>query len=109
MSTATPRRNHAAWIGPLVGLIGLLTYFMVAVNFPYFRDTAIVNLALVVVGLVIAAWGVWKHRSWRTLTGFGAAAAFAVGTLPKRDGLQGLSGPGPGHFHQAQRGNAVDL
>jgi hypothetical protein len=77
MSEPTSRRNHAAWIGPLVGLIGVMTYFTVAVRFPYFRDTAVVNLILVVFGVAIAAWGVRNRRSWRTWIGLGAAAVFA--------------------------------
>ena len=77
MNRPTSRRNHAAWIGPLVGLLGVLTYFAVAVRFPYFRDTAIANLALVVLGVAIAMWGVRNRRSWRTWIGLGLAASFA--------------------------------
>ena len=48
MNAPRSRRNHAAWIGPLVGLIGFFSYFTVAVRFPDFRDSAIPNLALVI-------------------------------------------------------------
>ena len=52
----TPRRNHAAWIGPLVALFGLVTYFTVAARYPVLRDCAAANLVLVGAGVVIAAW-----------------------------------------------------
>ena len=70
-------RNHATWIGPVVGLIGLVTYFTVAVNFPDLRDSAVVNLALVTGGAAIAAWGLLRRRNWKSWIGFGTAAFFA--------------------------------
>jgi len=70
-------RNHAAWIGPLVALIGLVTYFTVAVRFPDLRDSAIVNLILVIGGTVIAGWGLLRRRNWKSWIGFGTAVFFA--------------------------------
>ncbi len=70
-------RNHAAWIGPLVALTGLITYFTVAVRFPDLRDSATANLVLVVAGTVIATWGLLRRRNWKSWIGFGAAAFFA--------------------------------
>ena len=77
MKTPRRKRNHAAWIGPLVALIGLVTYFMVAVRFPVLRDNAIVNLVLVIGGASIAAWGLVRRRNWKSWLGFGTAAFFA--------------------------------
>jgi peptidoglycan/LPS O-acetylase OafA/YrhL len=71
------RRNHAAWIGPLVGLFGLFSYFTVAVRFPDLRDGAIPNLALVIGGAAIAAWGLLRRRNWKSWLGFASAGLFA--------------------------------
>ena len=71
------KRNHAAWVGPLVGLIGLISYLTVAVRFPNLRDSAIVNLVLVICGAAIAAWGLFRRRNWKSWLGFGAAGLFA--------------------------------
>jgi hypothetical protein len=77
MKTSRKKRNHAAWIGPLVALIGLITYFTVAVRFPDLRDSAIVNLVLVIGGTVIAAWGLLRRRNWKSWIGLGTAVFFA--------------------------------
>jgi len=71
-------RNHAAWVGPLVALVGLVTYFSVAVHFPELRDSAIVNVGLVIAGVAIAGWGVLRRRGWKSWLGLGAAAFFAT-------------------------------
>lgn len=74
----SPRaRNHAAWIGPLVALIGLVTYFTVAVRFPDLRDSAVVNLVMVIGGAAIAAWGLLRRRNWKSWIGLGTAVFFA--------------------------------
>ena len=74
MNASLRKRNHAAWVGPLVALTGLVTYFTVAVRFPDLRDSAIVNLVLVIGGTAIAAWGLLRRRNWKSWIGFGAAA-----------------------------------
>jgi peptidoglycan/LPS O-acetylase OafA/YrhL len=78
MNALQKRFNHAAWVGPLAALIGLVTYFAVAVRFPDLRDSAIVNLALVIGGALIAAWGLFRRRNWKSWLGFGAAGLFAI-------------------------------
>ena len=77
MKDSQKTRNHAAWAGPLVALTGMVTYFAVAVRYPALRDSAIVNLALVIGGAAIAGWGLFRRRNWKSLLGFGAAAFFA--------------------------------
>ncbi len=63
------RRNHLLWLGPLVTLIGALSYFMVFARFPATRDFPWVNLPLVALGLVLSGVAVWRafvHRTvWR--------------------------------------------
>jgi peptidoglycan/LPS O-acetylase OafA/YrhL len=77
MDARRNKRNPAAWVGPLVALIGLFTYFTVAVRFPSLRDSAIVNLLLVIGGAAIAAWGLIRRRNWKSWLGFGAAGFLA--------------------------------
>ena len=62
----------------MVALIGLVTYFTVAVRFPALRDSAIVNLLLVIGGAAIAAWGLFRRRNWKSWIGFGVASSFSL-------------------------------
>jgi peptidoglycan/LPS O-acetylase OafA/YrhL len=78
MNAANQRFNHAAWIGPLVALAGFFSYFTLAVRHPDLRDSAVVNLALVLGGVAIAAWGVLRRRNWKSWIGFGTAAVIAL-------------------------------
>lgn len=77
-NTTHSKRNHAAWLGPLIVLIGLFTYFTVAVEFAALRDSAIVNLALVLAGAAIAAWGLFRRRNWMSWLGFVVSGAFSL-------------------------------
>lgn len=78
MNAANQRFNHAAWIGPLVALAGFFSYFTLAVRHPDLRDSAVVNLALVLGGVAIAGWGVLRRRNWKSWIGFGTAAVIAL-------------------------------
>ena len=78
MNATHSKRNPAAWVGPLVALIGLVTYFTVAVRFPDLRDSAIVNLLLVIGGAAIAVWGLVRKRNWKSWIGFGVASFFSL-------------------------------
>ena len=77
MSDSTKRFNHAAWIGPLVALVGFFSYFTLAVRHPDLRDSAVVNLVLVFGGVAIAIWGVIRRRNWKSWIGFGASGVVA--------------------------------
>ena len=79
MNASKTRRNHGAWIGPLVVLVGLVTYFGWAVRFPVLRDSAWLNLMIVVVGTAIAVWAVVKRSNWKSWVG--AAAAISLNSL----------------------------
>lgn len=78
MNAVNQRFNHAAWIGPLVALAGFFSYFTLAVRHPDLRDSAVVNLALVLGGVAIAGWGVLRRRNWKSWIGFGTAAVIAL-------------------------------
>ena len=54
------RRNHLIWIGPVVSFFGLLSYFYVFARFPTLRDFPWVNLPLVLLGLALSGFGVWR-------------------------------------------------
>ncbi len=54
------RRNHALWIGPLITMLGLISYFLVFVRWPVLRDFPWVNLPLVIAGLAISVLGFWR-------------------------------------------------
>ena len=78
MNASREKRNHAAWIGPLVALIGLVTYFTVAVRFPALRDSASVNLTLAALGVGAAFGGLMRHRNWKSWLGASVATVAAA-------------------------------
>ncbi len=54
------RRNHMIWIGPLVTLAGIVTYFLVFARFPVLRDFPWVNLPLTIAGMAISAFALQR-------------------------------------------------
>jgi hypothetical protein len=77
VTSDTKRRNHAAWVGPLIALVGLVTYFTHAVKVPALRDTAALNLLVVSIGVAVAAWGVARRHNWKSWISLLAAGALA--------------------------------
>jgi len=53
----------------VVALVGLVSYFTLAVRVPFLRDTAIANLALVVLGLGLSLWALLARRGFWRLAG----------------------------------------
>jgi hypothetical protein len=74
----TPRRNPALWLGPLVALVGLLSYFTVFYRWPLTRDFPWVNLILVGAGVALSLLGL--ARAWRR-GGFWAGAGVLSGVV----------------------------
>ena len=113
------RRNHAAWIGPLVALIGLVTYFGIAVRFPDLRDSAIVNLVAVSLGAVIALWGLIRRRNWKSWLGLGAATFLSAlffgfvfvfsSQIPGADGAPAVGSLAPPLELPDQSGRVISL
>lgn len=60
MTSPLKRRNHLAWIGPLVGLVGFISYFLVFARVAVLRDFPWVNLPMVFLGVALAGFGVWR-------------------------------------------------
>ena len=54
------KRNHMIWIGPLLGVAGVLSYFMVFARFAALRDFPWINLPLVVLAAAVSGIGVWR-------------------------------------------------
>ena len=77
MNNSRQRRNHSAWIGPVISLIGLVTYFAWAVRYPSLRDSAWLNLTLVVLGCAIAVRAVVKRSNWKSWIGALVSAGLA--------------------------------
>lgn len=61
--SAAHRPNHLLWLGPVVGLAGLVTYFIYFARFPALRDFPWVNLPLVLLGATLAAIGYRRARA----------------------------------------------
>jgi peptidoglycan/LPS O-acetylase OafA/YrhL len=119
MTKAAPKRNHAAWIGPLVALVGLVSYFALAVRVPDLRDSAAINIALVAIGVGIAAWAVLRRRNWKSWLGLGGATVFAAlllgyvfvlsNQLPVSELAPAVGWPAPPLALPDQGGRTVDL
>jgi peptidoglycan/LPS O-acetylase OafA/YrhL len=113
------RRNHAVWIGPLIALIGLVTYFGVAIHFPDLRDSAIVNLVAVALGMAVALWGLFRRGNWKSWLGLGAAVIFSAllfgyvfvlsNQLPASEGAPAVGSPAPPLELPDQLGRVVSL
>lgn len=67
-----------SWAGAITAVTGLVTYFTLAVRVPSLRDSAWLNLALVVAGLGLSVASVIRRRTaWRWI-GLALSAACAV-------------------------------
>ncbi len=83
----TRRRNHLIWIGPLVAVIGLVSYFLVFARYPVLRDFPWLNLPLTIAGVALSALGLWRTIRrpevfrGRVLGSLGLAVSLFVGVL----------------------------
>ena len=119
MTSEQKNRNHAAWIGPLIALVGLVTYFTYAVNFPDLRDNAVLNLIVVVLGVAVAGWGVFKKSNWKSWLGLLTSGAFAVllfgyvfvlsNQMPGTDSAAAVGSAAPPLILPDETGRVVDL
>lgn len=57
------RRNHAIWLGPIVTVVAVLSYFSYFARFPALRDFPWFNLIMVAVGILLSVGGVWRAFS----------------------------------------------
>lgn len=81
------RRNHLIWLGPLIALIGGISYFTFFARFPVLRDFPWVNLPLVLLGVVASGWasgrafGADRGLLGKILAPLGLLFSLAVGGL----------------------------
>jgi hypothetical protein len=120
MTNHAPRtRNHLVWIGALVSVIGLVSYFFVFAGFPSLRDTAWLNLLIVAGGLALSVAAVRRRRSVVSVAGgllSFACAALLVGyvfvlseQLPNTEGVIAVGAEAPGFSLADHTGAAVSL
>lgn len=78
MSSTQPRKkNHLVWVGVLISVIGLVSYFTFFARFPATRDIPWVNLVLVCAGMAVSVLAVRRRVSFFSVTGFLLSAASA--------------------------------
>ena len=120
------RRNHLIWIGPLIGVFGIVSYFMFFARFAALRDFPWVNLPLVILGA--GAAGIAVRRAYGNakiyrgkvlaplslalslfLAGFFAVYIFSISyALPASETAQTLS-EAPDFTLSSMTGQAVRL
>jgi hypothetical protein len=75
LSESSADTNHFLWLGPLIAVPGLLSYFVFFSRWPSLRDTAWLNFLILAAALVISAMGLkraWPTGGWRILAGIGS-------------------------------------
>ena len=117
--TAPKRKNHLIWIGVLVSLVGLVSYFTVFARFPATRDIPWINLPLVFAGLVISILAVRRRLSFFSVTGALLSAACAglltsyvfvlSNQLPDVEGVVAVGAEAPTFTLTDDTGSAVSL
>jgi hypothetical protein len=54
------RRNHVIALGPIVTMVGEVSYFTYFARYPSLRDAPWLNLTIVAFGVWLSALGVWR-------------------------------------------------
>jgi hypothetical protein len=85
--SASRRRNHLPWIGPIVVFAGAVSYFLVFARWPLLRDFPWFNLPVVLAGVALSAVGLWRalarpaSRRGRILSSLGLLLSLGMGGL----------------------------
>jgi hypothetical protein len=113
------RRNHLIWIGPLISVVGFVSYFGFFARFPALRDFPWLTLPLVLAGVVVSTLAIQRGRSWRSIAGavFSASCAgflfvyvfFLSNQLPPPDNVIALGAEAPAFSLPDQDGSLVRL
>jgi hypothetical protein len=120
MNDPTPRRrNHLIWIGSLVAIFGLVSYFVVFARYPALRDTAWLNLLLVLAGLTLSVVAIRRRLSFLSVAGALLSLVCAVllagyvfvlsEQLPGTAGVVAVGAPAPDFSLTDQSGATVSL
>jgi hypothetical protein len=80
MDDAKPKkRNHLVWVGALLSLFGLVSYFTIFARFAVLRDFPWLNLPLVLIGLGLSIWALQRRLSpWSAIGALMSAACAAL-------------------------------
>ena len=118
-TSARRQRNHLVWIGALVSVFGLVSYFAFFAMYPVFRDTAWLNLLLVGLGLVLSLLALRRRRSWLSAGGALLSVACVIllagyvfglsQQLPPTDNVVRVGAEAPAFSLPDQTGAAVSL
>ena len=73
--------NHLAWVGPVLAVFGLLSYFLYFSMWPIFRDFPWLNLLILAGAVVVSAMSLGRARSRLGRTGSGAGLFVSVSML----------------------------
>ena len=113
------RRNHAVWIGAILSVLALVSYFSFFARFPALRDTPWVNLLGLVAGLGLSVFGYLHRRSLWSGIGLGLSVACATALigyvyvlsyqLPDQDKVITVGEIAPGFEIPDQDGRTVRL
>lgn len=120
MSQSPPKRkNHLIWIGALISVVGLVSYFTFFAQFQVTRDLPWVNLPLVFAGLVISILAVRRRLSFFSVAGALLSAACAglltsyvfvlSNQLPDIEGVVAMGVEAPAFTLVDDTGSAVSL
>ncbi len=77
-SSATGRFNHRAWIGPLVAIFGLLSYFTLFYRWPLTRDLPWLNLLILLAAIGVSLTALPRARSTAGRVGGGVGLFVSV-------------------------------
>lgn len=67
--SAPKQRNHLIWIGALISVLGLVSYFTTFARFPALRDFPWVNIPVVLIGFAVSMMAVRRRLSFFSATG----------------------------------------
>jgi len=117
--TTSERRNHLVWIGPLVTVVGFVSYFGFFARFPALRDFPWLTLPLVLAGVAGSAVAVRRRRSVGSIAGalFSASCAgflfvyvfVLTNQLPPPDTVVAVGAEAPAFSLPDQDGSLVRL
>ncbi len=86
-AAAPQAQARPLWVAPLLGAFGFLSYWGFFAQWAFFRDTAWLNLLILVVAFAISLqvlFSVWSGGGWRRITAVGGTAlcaAFSFGLI----------------------------
>ncbi len=112
-------RNHLIWIGALISVVGLVSYFGFFARYPALRDFPWLNLPLVLTGVAISILAIRRRWSFLSIIGavFSAACAglliayvFVLSNqLPPPDSVVAVGAEAPAFSLPDQDGSVVRL